>query len=136
MQPAIKTFFDEATFTATHVVWDPETRKAAVVDSVRDYDPKSGRTRTDSADVLIAFIAAEGLSVDWILETHLHADHLTAAPYLKAKLGGRTAIGARIDIVQGVFKKIFNAEASFAPDRSEEHTSELQTLMRISYAVF
>src|SRR3546814_18477763 len=79
MQPAIKTFFDEATFTATHVVWDPETRKAAVVDSVRDYDPKSGRTRTDSADVLIAFIAAEGLSVDWILETHLHADHLTAA---------------------------------------------------------
>ncbi|HEY9539978.1 MAG TPA: MBL fold metallo-hydrolase [Kiloniellaceae bacterium] len=116
MQPAIKTFFDEATFTATHVVWDPETRKAAVVDSVRDYDPKSGRTRTDSADVLIAFIAAEGLSVDWILETHLHADHLTAAPYLKAKLGGRTAIGARIDIVQGVFKKIFNAEASFAPD--------------------
>src|SRR3546814_2251463 len=95
------------------------------------YDPKSGRTRTDSADVLIAFIAAEGLSVDWILETHLHADHLTAAPYLKAKLGGRTAIGARIDIVQGVFKKIFNAEA-----RSEEHTSELQSLMRISYAVF
>src|SRR3546814_8664355 len=129
MQPAIKTFFDEATFTATHVVWDPETRKAAVVDSVRDYDPKSGRTRTDSADVLIAFIAAEGLSVDWILETHLHADHLTAPPYLKAKLGGRPAIGARIDILQGGFKKIFTAEASFAP-RSEERTSELKSLMR------
>src|SRR3546814_7861395 len=98
MQPAIKTFFDEATFTATHVVWDPETRKAAVVDSVRDYDPKSGRTRTDSADVLIAFIAAEGLSVDWILETHLHADHLTAAPYLKAKLGeiGRASCRERV----------------------------------------
>src|SRR3546814_17676791 len=95
MQPAIKTFFDEATFTATHVVWDPETRKAAVVDSVRDYDPKSGRTRTDSADVLIAFIAAEGLSVDWILETHLHADHLTPAPPLTPKLGGPTAPAAR-----------------------------------------
>src|SRR3546814_18928643 len=116
MQPAIKTFFDEAAFTATHVVWDPETRKAAVVDSVRDYDPKSGRTRTDSADVLIAFIAAEGLSVAWILETHLPADHLTAAPYLKAKLGGRTALGARLDIVQGVVNKIFNADARFAPD--------------------
>src|SRR3546814_13788653 len=123
MQPAIKTFFDEATFTATHVVWDPETRKAAVVDSVRDYDPKSGRTRTDSADVLIAFIAAEGLSVDWILETHLHADHLTAAPYLKAKLGGRTAIGARIAIVPGVFKQNSNAKARFHHDRKKDRSA-------------
>jgi glyoxylase-like metal-dependent hydrolase (beta-lactamase superfamily II) len=116
MNPEIKTFFDEATFTATHVVWDPETRKAAVVDSVKDYDPKSGRTSTASADTLIAFVEAEGLSVDWILETHVHADHLTAAPYLKAKLGGRIAIGARIDTVQGVFKKVFNAEEDFATD--------------------
>src|SRR3546814_9127521 len=73
-------------------------------------------TRTDTLFPYTTLFRSEGLSVDWILETHLHADHLTAAPYLKAKLGGRTAIGARIDIVQGVFKKIFNAEASFAPD--------------------
>jgi glyoxylase-like metal-dependent hydrolase (beta-lactamase superfamily II) len=116
MKPEIKTFFDEATFTATHVVWDSGTRQAAIVDSVKDYDPKSGRTKTDSADAVIAFVKAEGLTVAWILETHVHADHLTAAPYLKAKLGGRTAIGARINTVQGVFKKIFNAEDGFATD--------------------
>jgi glyoxylase-like metal-dependent hydrolase (beta-lactamase superfamily II) len=116
MNPEIKTFFDEATFTATHVVWDPETRKAAIVDSVKDYDPKSGRTRTASADAVIDFVKAEGLQADWILETHVHADHLTAAPYLKDKLGGKIAIGARIDAVQGVFKKVFNAEDDFATD--------------------
>ena len=116
MNPEIKTFFDEATFTATHVVWDPETKKAAIVDSVKDYDPKSGRTRTDSADVVIAFLKAQGLAVEWILETHVHADHLTAAPYLKDKVGGKIAIGARINAVQGVFKKIFNAEDEFATD--------------------
>ncbi|MGF1630141.1 MAG: MBL fold metallo-hydrolase [Kiloniellaceae bacterium] len=116
MNPEIKTFFDEATFTATHVVWDPETMKAAVVDSVKDYDPKSGRTSTDSADKLIAFVQGKGLAIEWILETHVHADHLTAAPYLKAKLGGKIAIGARIDTVQGVFKKVFNAEEGFATD--------------------
>ncbi|WP_340117392.1 MBL fold metallo-hydrolase [Pelagibius sp. 7325] len=116
MNPQIKTFFDEATFTATHVVWDPETRQAAIVDSVKDYDPKSGRTRTASADAVIAFVKAEGLSIEWILETHVHADHLTAAPYLKAKLGGKIAIGARIDKVQGVFKKVFNVEDDFATD--------------------
>ena len=116
VKPQVKSFFDEATFTATHVVWDPETRKAAIVDSVKDYDPKSGRTRTTSADAVIAFVKAEGLSVEWILETHVHADHLTAAPYLKAKLGGKIAIGARIDKVQGVFKKVFNVEDDFATD--------------------
>jgi glyoxylase-like metal-dependent hydrolase (beta-lactamase superfamily II) len=116
MKPEVKTFFDEATFTATHLVWDPETRKAAVIDSVKDYDPKSGRTGTASAEAIIAFVEAEELSVDWVLETHVHADHLTAAPYLKAKLGGKTAIGARIGTVQGVFKKIFNAEEDFATD--------------------
>jgi len=116
MNPQIKTFFDEATFTATHVVWDPETRKAAIVDSVKDYDPKSGRTRTTSADTVIAFVKAESLGVEWILETHVHADHLTAAPYLKDKLGGKIAIGARINAVQGVFKKVFNVEDDFATD--------------------
>lgn len=116
MTPKIKSFFDEATFTATHVVWDPETAKAAIVDSVMDYDPKSGRTGTDSADAVIAFVKAENLTVEWILETHVHADHLTAAPYLKQELGGTVAIGAAIDKVQGVFKKVFHAEESFATD--------------------
>ena len=89
MNPDVKTFFDEATFTATHVVWDPETKRAAIIDSVHDYDPKSGRTDTASADAVIAFVQENGLEVDWILETHVHADHLTAAPYLQEKLGGR-----------------------------------------------
>lgn len=123
--PSVKTFFDPDTFTATHVVWDPATRRAAVIDSVKDYDPKSGRTATKSADELIAFVESEGLSVDWILETHVHADHLTAAPYLKDKLGGKIALGARIDVVQGVFKKVFNAEESFATDgRQFDHLFE------------
>ncbi len=116
MNPEIKTFFDEATFTATHVVWDPESRMAAIVDSVKDYDPKSGRTTTASADAVIDFVKTQGLTVEWILETHVHADHLTAAPYLKEKLGGKIAIGARIDQVQNVFKKVFHAEESFATD--------------------
>ncbi|MDJ0607758.1 MAG: MBL fold metallo-hydrolase [Kiloniellales bacterium] len=116
MTPNVKTFFDQATFTATHLVWDPQTRHAAVVDSVKDYDPKSGRTSTASADELIAFAEQEGLTLEWILETHVHADHLTAAPYLKEKLGGRTGIGARIDVVQSVFKQVFNAEEAFATD--------------------
>ncbi len=96
LKPEIRSFFDEATYTATHVVTDPATKRAAILDSVLDYDPKSGRTRTDSADAVIAYVKAEGLKVDWILETHAHADHLTAAPYLKARLGGCIAIGEHI----------------------------------------
>jgi glyoxylase-like metal-dependent hydrolase (beta-lactamase superfamily II) len=114
--PAVKTFFDEATFTATHVVWDSATLQAAVIDSVHDYDPKSGRRRTESADAVIAHVKQEGLTVEWILETHVHADHLSAAPYLKAVLGGKIAIGERIDVVQRTFKEVFNAEADFATD--------------------
>ena len=116
MRPEVRTFFDEATFTGTHVTWDPETGVAAVVDSVRDYDPKSGRTRTTSADAVIAFVREQGLSVEWILETHVHADHLSAAPYLKRELGGRIGIGSGIATVQGVFKRVFNAEEGFATD--------------------
>ena len=116
MTAQVKTFFDKATFTATHVVWDPQTKRAAIIDSVKDYDPKSGRTSTVSADAVIAFVADNALKVDWILETHVHADHLTAAPYLQQRVGGKTGIGARIDVVQGVFKKVFNAEDSFATD--------------------
>ena len=116
MNPEVRTFFDKATFTATHVVWDPATKRAAIIDSVHDYDPKSGRTDTASANAVIAFIQQEGLEVDWILETHVHADHLTAAPYLQEKLGGRIGIGARVAVVQGVFKSVFNAEEAFATD--------------------
>lgn len=113
MKPEIKSFFDEATFTATHVVWDPASGRAAVIDSVKDYDAKSGRTSTRSADEVIAFVDGHGLTVEWILETHVHADHLTAAPYLKDRLGGMIGIGARISEVQGVFKRVFNAEEEF-----------------------
>ena len=113
LKPDVKSFFDEATFTATHVVTDPSTGHCAIIDSVLDYDPKSGRTDTSSADQVIAYVKDRDLTVDWILETHAHADHLSAAPYLKAHLGGRTAIGEHISDVQKTFKAVFNAEASF-----------------------
>ena len=105
----IRSFFDPATYTVTHVVSDPATQRAAIIDSVLDYDPKSGRTATRSADAVIAHVREAGLTVDWHLETHAHADHLSAAPYLKAQLGGRIAIGEHIRDVQRVFKGLFNA---------------------------
>jgi glyoxylase-like metal-dependent hydrolase (beta-lactamase superfamily II) len=106
----IRSFFDPATNTVTHVVADPATARAAIIDSVLDYDPKSGRTSRASADAVIAHVRDAGLVVDWLLETHAHADHLSAAPYLKQQLGGRIGIGAHIREVQGVFKGIFNAK--------------------------
>lgn len=112
----VKAFFDTATFTVTYVVSDPETRKCAIIDSVLDYDPDSGRTSTTSADQVIRYIEDESLTCEWILETHVHADHLSAAPYLKNKLGGKTAIGENVSKVQHVFAPIFNAEKSFAKD--------------------
>jgi len=115
----VRTFFHEPTYTATHVVWDSQTRQAAVIDSVLDYDPKSGRTDTRAADELIAFVTDRGLTVDWILETHAHADHVTAAPYLKEKIGGQVAIGAHITAVQEAFKSIFNLEPEFPVDGSQ-----------------
>ena len=105
----IRSFFDPATYTVTHVVSDPATKRAAIIDSVLDYDPKSGRTAKRSADAVIAHVREAGLTVDWHLETHAHADHLSAAPYLKAQLGGRIAIGEHIRDVQRVFKGLFNA---------------------------
>ena len=105
----IQSSFDPATSTVTHIVADPITRRAAIIDSVLDYDPKSGRTSRASADAVIAHVREAGLAVDWLLETHAHADHLSAAPYLKQQLGGRIGIGAHIRQVQGVFKSIFNA---------------------------
>ena len=117
--PMVKTFFDGATFTATHVVWDPATKRAAIVDSVLDFDQASGRTHKGSAEAVVAFVASEGLSVDWILETHAHADHLSAAPFLKEKLGGTVVIGADITTVQRTFAGVFNEPASFAQDGSQ-----------------
>ncbi len=108
--PIIRSFFDPETFTVTHVVSDPVTRRAAIIDSVLDYDPKSGRTSHASADRVIEHIRQEGLTLEWLLETHAHADHLSAAPYLKDKLGGKLAIGRHIRDVQVVFKKIFNTK--------------------------
>ncbi len=106
---SIEAFFDEATFTVTYLLADPASRRAAIVDPVRDYDPKSGRLSTASADRLLARLAERGLTLDWILETHAHADHLTAAPYLRAKTGAKVAIGEHIRAVQQIFRDVFNA---------------------------
>lgn len=116
---AVKAFFDNATFTISYVVHDPVTRKAAIIDSVLDYDPASGHTATHAADTLIAYVREQHLVVDWLLETHVHADHLSAAPYLQQQLGGQIAIGAEIVTVQENFGKIFNAGTEFARDGSE-----------------
>ena len=119
IQPQVHGIFDPATWTVTYVVYEKEGSACAIIDSVLDYDPKSGRTRTDSADKVIAFVREKKLTVDWILETHAHADHLTAAPYLKQHLGGKTAIGDHINTVQQVFKGIFNLEPDFSTDGSQ-----------------
>ena len=109
-EPTIQSFFDPDTSTVTHVVSDPATGRAAIIDSVLDYYPKSGRTSHASADKVMAYVQQAGLKIDWLLETHAHADHLSAAPYLREKLGGKIAIGRHICEVQCAFKKIFNAE--------------------------
>jgi len=106
--PNVKAFFDESTFTVSYVVSDPETSRAAIIDPVLDFDAASGRTSTKSADEIVAFVADSELEVDWIFETHVHADHLTGAPYLKDKLGGQTAIGKGVTAVQFEFKGVFN----------------------------
>jgi len=119
IKPQVHGIFDPATWTVTYVVYEKEGAPCAIIDSVLDYDPKSGRTRMDSADKVIAFVREKNLSVAWILETHAHADHLTAAPYLKNKLGGKTAIGDHIGAVQKVFKSIFHLESEFSTDGSQ-----------------
>lgn len=119
MNPTVTTFFHEDTNTACHVVQDPSSKSAAIVDSVLDYDPASGATGTDHAGQVADFIRAGGLTVEWILETHAHADHLSAAPWLKAQLGGQIAIGAHITDVQETFGAIFNAGDGFATDGSQ-----------------
>lgn len=119
MQAQVKAFFDPATWTVSYVVFDAPGGHCALVDSVLDYDPKSGRTRPDSANQLIAFVREQNLTVDWIPETHAHADHLSAAPYLRKHLGGKIAIGGKITQVQNVFKGIFHLEPEFATNGSQ-----------------
>ena len=116
-QSVVHGFFDPLTCSVTHLVADPLTRRAAIIDSVLDFDAKSGRTRTDSADAVIAMVQKQGFAVDWLLETHAHADRLSAAQYLQQRLGGRIAVGAHICAVQKVFKQLFNA-ADMAIDGS------------------
>ena len=119
MKPDVRAFFDPATWTLTYIVKDPDSSSCAIVDSVLDYEAASGRTKTESADQVIAMIQSEGLDAEWILETHMHADHLSAAPYLHNKLGGKIGIGAHIIDVQNIFGNLFNAEPEFRRDGSQ-----------------
>jgi glyoxylase-like metal-dependent hydrolase (beta-lactamase superfamily II) len=119
MTPNVKAFFDNATNTVSYVVREPEGRACAIVDSVLDYDQAAGRTDTKSADEIIAWIKAEDLQVVWILESHVHADHLSAAPYLQDALGGKIGIGANITVVQDTFGKVFNEGTEFERDGSQ-----------------
>ena len=116
---SIKPFFDPATGTVSYVVSDNVTQMAAVIDPVLDFDIKSGRTRTESADRMLEYLRAQALTVQWILETHVHADHLSSAHYIQQQAGGRIAIGDNIRQVQAVFKKLYNLERSFLPDGSQ-----------------
>ena len=119
MTPNVYEFFDPKTSTYSYVVTDSSSQQCAVIDSVLDYDPASGRTSYESADKLIEFVRESRLEVEWILETHVHADHLSAAPYIKQKLGGKVSIGDKITLVQNTFGKLFNAGSDFAMDGSQ-----------------
>ena len=115
----VKAFFDKDTYTVTYVVADKETNVCAIIDSVLDYDQASGRTSTKSADTVINYINENDYTCQWILETHVHADHLSAAPYLKSKIGGKSAIGENVKTVQSTFGPVFNVEEGFAKDGSQ-----------------
>jgi glyoxylase-like metal-dependent hydrolase (beta-lactamase superfamily II) len=119
MTPEVTAFFHDTTFTITYVVSEPEGKHRAIIDSVLDYDPVSGRTSTEAADKVIGYVRERGLALDWILETHAHADHLTAAAYLREQLGGRIAIGEHVTEVQATFKAIFNLDDAFLADGSQ-----------------
>jgi glyoxylase-like metal-dependent hydrolase (beta-lactamase superfamily II) len=119
LQPVVHGLFDQATWTMTYIVHHGAGTACAIIDSVLDYDPKSGRTSTTSADKVVDYVKAHQLQVAWILETHAHADHVSAASYLKKQLGGQTAIGDHITQVQKVFKGIFNLEPTFQQDGSQ-----------------
>jgi glyoxylase-like metal-dependent hydrolase (beta-lactamase superfamily II) len=115
-RPEVTGFFHHPTFSVTYLVTDPATRRAALIDTVLDYDHKAGRISTEFMDGVIETVRAQGVAIDWVLETHVHADHLTAAPYVKEKLGGRIALGAHVTEIQSFFKKLFNAGSDFVAD--------------------
>ncbi len=115
----VKAFFDEATFTITYVVKDPTSKAAAIIDSVLDFDYASGRTDTHSADEVISYVKKQGLDIKWVLETHVHADHLSAAPYIQERVGGKIGIGEKITVVQETFGKVFNEGTEFQRDGSQ-----------------
>lgn len=119
MKPEVIAFFDEATNTVSYIVKDPEGSACAIIDSVLDFDYSSGRTDTASADEVIAYVKDNNLKTEWLLETHVHADHLSAAPYLQQELGGKIGIGDRITIVQNTFGKVFNEGTQFQRDGSQ-----------------
>ena len=119
MKPIVTAFFDEATFTISYVVQDPNSKSCAVIDSVLDFDYSSGRTDTKSADEIIEFVRKNDLQVEWLLESHVHADHLSAAPYIQERVGGKIGIGDRIKIVQDTFGKVFNEGTEFQRDGSQ-----------------
>ena len=119
MKPEVSSFFDNATNTISYVVSDPNGHSCAIIDSVLDFDFSSGRTNTAFADQIIAFVQQKGLTVEWLLESHVHADHLSAAPYLQEKVGGKIAIGENIKLVQDTFGKIFNEGTEFQRDGSQ-----------------
>ena len=119
MKPIVDAFFDEATNTVSYIVREPEGQSCAIIDSVLDYDQAAGRTDTSSADAIIAFVKVNDLKVAWILESHVHADHLSAAPYLQDQLGGKIGIGTQITVVQDTFGKVFNEGTAFQRDGSQ-----------------
>ncbi len=124
-RPDVTGFFDETTSSVTYVVADPATRRCAVIDPVLDFDQRSGRTTTEGADRVIAFVRESGLTVDWVLDTHVHADHMTAMPHVHAALGGRTGIGAHVTEVQRTFAAIYGLDSSFSADgRQFDHLFE------------
>jgi len=119
IKPDVTAFFDDATNTISYIARDPESDACAVIDSVLDFDYSAGRTKTDSADQIVKFVRDNGLKVEWVLESHVHADHLSAAPYIQQQLGGKLGIGGRITVVQETFGKIFNAGTEFERDGSQ-----------------
>ncbi len=118
-RPQVQAFFDPHTHTFSYVAWDAATRRAAVLDAVLDYDAASGRTGLGNVDMLVAWVRAQRLSVEWIIDTHVHADHLSAAAHVRAELGGTLAIGEHIRAVQATFGDLFHAEPEFARDGSQ-----------------
>nr|WP_138423297.1 MBL fold metallo-hydrolase [Maritimibacter alexandrii] len=119
VKPDVKAFFDPATNTISYVVKDPNSNACAIVDSVMDIDYAAGRITYDNADEIIAYVQDQGLDVEWLIETHVHADHLSAAPYIQSKVGGKIGIGENIVVVQDVFGKVFNEGTEFQRDGSQ-----------------